>query len=186
VSVLGAGFFNYITDLINLAGDGTAASPNQYQNVTNPVQTAGGEIEVRRDWRDGWMLAAQYSYQHSQYVNNDGSLRQVPNSPQHLGSIKGAVPILGRLLMLMSRFTVEDGMYDRNDKASDPPQMETNPFFVWDIVLSGELEKNQVRYNLGLYNATNQQYSLPVSPEFTQDLILQNGRTLLAQVSASF
>jgi outer membrane receptor protein involved in Fe transport len=186
VSLTGAGFYNYITDLINLAGDGTAASPNQYQNVTNPVQTAGAELEVRRDWRDGWMVAAQYSYQHSEYANNDGSLRRVPNSPQHLGSIKGAAPLLGRVLMFMSRFTVEGGVYDRNDKAADPPQIQTNPFFVWDIVLSGELEKYKVRYNLGLYNATNQQYSLPVSPEFTQDLILQNGRTLLAQVSTSF
>jgi outer membrane receptor protein involved in Fe transport len=132
------------------------------------------------------MVAAQYSYQHSQYANNDGSLRQVPNSPQHLGSIKGAAPLLGRVLMLMSRFSVEGGAYDRNDKATDPPQIQTNPFFVWDIVLSGELEKYKVRYNLGLYNATNQQYSLPVSPEFAQDLILQSGRTLLAQVSVSF
>jgi outer membrane receptor protein involved in Fe transport len=186
VSLLGAGFYNYITDLINLAGDGTATSPNQYQNVSNPVETAGGEVELRRDWRDGWMVAAQYSYQRSHYANNDGSLREVPNSPQHLGSIKGAVPLLGRVLMLMSRFTVEGGVYDRNDKVTDPPQIQTNPFFVWDVVLSGELEKYKVRYNFGLYNATNQQYSLPVSPEFTQDLILQSGRTLLAQVSASF
>jgi outer membrane receptor protein involved in Fe transport len=187
VSLIGAGFYNYITDLINLAGGGTMASPNQYQNVTNPVETAGGELEVRRDWREGWMVAAQYSFQHSQYANDkDGSLREVPNSPQHLGSIKGAVPLLGRVLMMMSRLTLEGGAYDRHDKASDPPQIQTNPFFVWDVVLSGELEKYKVRYNLGLYNATNQQYSLPVSPEFTQDLILQSGRTLLAQASASF
>jgi len=48
------------------------------------------------------------------------------------------------------------------------------------------VEKYGIRYNLGLYNATNQQYALPVSPEYTQDLILQNGRTVLAQLSSSF
>ncbi|HTQ48175.1 MAG TPA: TonB-dependent receptor [Polyangiaceae bacterium] len=186
VSVIGAGFYNYITDLINLAGDGTATSPNQYQNVTNPVESAGAEIELRREWRDGWMASAQYSYQRSRYLDNDGSLRDVPNSPQHLASVKAAAPLLGRVLMLMSRLSVEGGVYDRNDKATDPPQIQTNPFFVWDVVLSGEIEKYNVRYNLGVYNATNSQYSLPVSPEFTQDLILQSGRTLLAQGSVSF
>ncbi|HEX8796683.1 MAG TPA: TonB-dependent receptor [Polyangiaceae bacterium] len=186
VSIIGAGFYNYITDLINLAGDGTATSPNQYQNVTNPVELAGGEVEVRREWREGWMAAAQYSYQRARYLQNDGSLREVPNSPQHLASVKAAAPVLGRVLMLMSRLSIEGGVYDRNDKATDPPQVQTNPYFVWDVVLSGEVEKYNVRYNLGLYNATNAQYSLPVSPEFTQDLVLQSGRTLLAQVSASF
>jgi outer membrane receptor protein involved in Fe transport len=186
VSVIGAGFYNYITDLINLAGDGTTTSPNQYQNVTNPVESAGAEIEVRREWRDGWMAAAQYSYQRSRYLNNDGSLREVPNSPQHLASVKAAAPLLGRVLMLMSRLSIEGGVYDRNDKATDPPQIQTNPFFVWDVVLSGEVDKYNVRYNLGIYNATNSQYSLPVSPEFTQNLILQSGRTLLAQLSVSF
>lgn len=186
VSVIGAGFYNYITDLINLAGDGTAASPNQYQNVTNPVELAGAEIEVRREWRDGWMAAAQYSYQRARYLENDGSLREVPNSPQHLASVKAAAPLLGRVLMLMSRLSIEGGVYDRNDQVGDPPQIQTNPFFVWDVVLSGEVEKYNVRYNLGLYNATDSHYSLPVSPEFTQDLMLQNGRTLLAQASTSF
>ena len=88
--------------------------------------------------------------------------------------------------MLMSRLSIEGGVYDRNDKATDPPQIQTNPFFVWDVVLSGKIEKYNVRYNLGVYNATNAQYSLPVSPEFTQDLIVQSGRTLLAQGSVSF
>ena len=41
-----------------LGGDGTTASPNQYVNSTNPVQTFGAEAEVRRDWRNGVTFSA--------------------------------------------------------------------------------------------------------------------------------
>jgi outer membrane receptor for ferrienterochelin and colicin len=181
-----AGYTNYITDLIALQGGGTTASPNQYMNISTPVQTYGAEVEFRREWREGWMVAAQYSYQHTQYLNNDGSLREVPNSPNHLASVKGAVPILGRVLMAMTRLSFEGPRYDKYDQSTDPPQQQTDPLFLWDLVLSGEVERYGVRYNLGLYNATDQRYYLPVSREFVQTNIEQNGRTLLAQASVSF
>jgi len=41
-------------------------------------------------------------------------------------------------------------------------------------------------YALGLYNVFDWRYSLPVSPEFRQDMIVQNGRTLLASASVTF
>ena len=187
ISAVLAGYTNYITDILNLGGDGTFASPNQYVNITNPIQTYGGEVELRRDWRDGWMFAATYSYQETQYLDNQAThLRNVPNSPHHLASLKGGVPLLGRVLVLSTRVSFEGPVYDKYDQPGDPPQTQTNPFFLWDVVLSGEAERYGVRYNLGLYNATNQQYSLPVSREFTQDLIIQNGRTVLAQVSFSY
>jgi hypothetical protein len=100
--------------------------------------------------------------------------------------VKGAIPILGRTLRAMSRLSIEGPRYDRNDQASDPPQLQTNPVAIWDIVLSGEVERYGVRYNLGLYNAMDYKYSLPASHEFLQDLVVQNGRTLLANLSVTF
>ncbi len=182
-----AGYTNYITDLIVLGGDGTFSNPNQYVNSTLPVLSVGGELEVRREWRDGWMIAANYAYQQTRYVGTSvAGYRHVPNSPDHLGSVKGAIPIIGRTLRIMSRLSLEGPRYDRNDQAGDPPQLETNPVAIWDIVLSGEIERYGVRYNLGLYNAMDYKYSLPVSSEFTQDFMIQNGRTLLANVAVSF
>jgi len=179
-----AGYTNYITDIINLSGGGTSANPNQYVNVTNPIQTYGGEVELRRDWRDGWMAAVSYSYQDTEYLDNTTTrLRNVPDSPHHLGALKGAAPILDRVLVLATRLTFEGPVWDKYDQPTDPVQTQTNPFFIWDVVLSGEAERYGVRYNLGLYNATDQRVSLPVSREFTQDLIQQPGRTVLAQVS---
>ena len=116
-------FTNYVTDLVVLRdvpnpvpGNGKPDTVNQYGNSSQPIQTTGGEVEARREWRQGWMVAASYSYQHSRYLNNDGSLRHVPNSPEHLGSVKGAVPIIGRALMAMTRVSFEGPRYDSHDR----------------------------------------------------------------------
>lgn len=179
-----AGYTNYITDIVSLVGGGTNASPNQYVNITNPIQTYGGEVELRRDWRDGWMAAASYSYQDTEYLDNETTrLRNVPNSPHHLAALKGAAPLLDRTLILATRLTFEGPVWDRYDLPTDPLQAQTNPFFIWDVVLSGEAERYGVRYNLGLYNATDQRLVVPVSREFTQAFMPQAGRTVLAQVS---
>ena len=61
---------------------------------------------LRRDWRSGWMVAAQYSFSRARYLNNTEDLRKVPNSPQHLAAIKGAVPILGRTMMAFGASSV--------------------------------------------------------------------------------
>jgi outer membrane receptor for ferrienterochelin and colicin len=186
VTGLVAGYYNHVTDLINLVGDGSTANPLLYVNSTTPVQTFGGEVEVRREWRNGWMLAANYSYQHTSYVNAAAAgLREVPNSPEHLGSFKGAAPVIGSLTA-MTRVSFQGPRFDRNDSIADPPQLKTTPSVIWDIVLSGHEDRYGIRYNLGVYNAMDYRYSVPVSPEFTQDMIVQSGRTFLASGQVSF
>jgi len=181
-----AGYTNYVTGLVVLAGGGTSADPNYYTNSSSPVLTAGGEVEIKREWRQGWMASASYSYQRSRYLHDGGQLREVPNAPEHLGSIRAAAPILGRTLMAMTRLSVEGPRWDRNDEASDPPQRRTDPAAVWDVVLSGEAERLHVRYALGLYNATDYRYVVPVSREFRGTTALQAGRTVLLTAQVSF
>jgi outer membrane receptor for ferrienterochelin and colicin len=182
-----AGYTNYVQDLIVLGGDGTPTSPNQYVNSTNPIQTFGAEAEVRREWRNGLMLAANYAYQHSRYLNNaSGTLRNVPNSPEHLASVKAAAPIIGSQLMAMTRLTFQGPRYDKYDQATDPPQNQTPAAVIWDFVLSGEAVRYGIRYALGLYNAMDYRYTVPVSREFTQTSIVQNGRTVLLSTQVSF
>ena len=57
---------------------------------------------------------------------------------------------------------------------------------IWDLVLSGEAEKFNVRYAFGVYNLADAHYSAPVSREFTQSAILQQGRSFLASTTLSF
>ncbi len=193
VSATAATYANYVTNLIVLGGGGTAESPNQYMNSASPIETEGVEAELRRDWRDGLMFAASYAYQTSRYLN-DGAppggvapLRGVTNSPHHLASIKAAAPIIGSLLTAMTRLSYVGPRLDKYDQASDPvPQGTTPAALVWDFVLSGQVERYGLRYSLGLYNAADYRYSVPVSREFVQDSIVQSGRTLLLSSSVSF
>ncbi len=183
-SVLGivAAYSNFVEDLVVL--NEVAPGIVQYQNSPANVLILGAEGEVRREWRQGWMLGATYSYQKAEYTG--GGLRDVPNSLEHLASAKGAMPIVGRALMGMTRLTIEGPRPDRNETGADPPQARTDAGVVWDFVLSGEIERMGARYNLGVYNALDWRYSIVPSGEFRQRQIIQNGRTLLASVTLSF
>jgi len=178
-----AAYGNYVDDLIVGRGSGTTTDHTFLENSSSPVLVLGGEAEVRRDWRSGWMVAAQYSFSRARYLNNTEDLRKVPNSPQHLAAIKGAVPILGRTMMAMSRVTLEGGRYDRLETPGDPAQGHTDAGLIWDLVLSGELMNTKVRYNLGAYNIADWHYSVPVSSEFRMLTMPQAGRTLLANLN---
>src|SRR5207247_11198858 len=107
--------------------------------------------------------------------------------PEHLASRRGAVPILSRALLVSTRVSIEGPRFDRHDEADDPVQQSTTePAAVWDFVLSGEEPRWGLRWAFGLYNAFDWRYSVPISNEFTQNTMIQNGRTLLATANVTF
>jgi outer membrane receptor protein involved in Fe transport len=194
-------YANVITDLIALRDlpplPGAVEAPYRYENTRVPVGTLGGEAEVRREWKGGWMLGASYSFQRSRYLASESltslfsgktaeGLREVPNSPNHGGSVRGAAPILGRALLLTSRLTAEAPRWDRNDVDGSPPQGRTQPALLWDVVLSGSEARWGLSYALGLYNAFDTRWTVPLSTEFRQTKIVQNGRTVLASAGLTF
>jgi outer membrane receptor protein involved in Fe transport len=180
-----AAYTNLVDNLVIL--DEVEPGIVQYQNSKSNVLVLGGEGEVRREWRQGWMLAATYSYQKAQYTGSGSAgLRDVPNSLEHLASFRGAAPIIGRTIMGMTRLSIEGPRPDRNENATDAPQETTTAGVIWDLVLSGEIERMNIKYNLGVYNAMDWQYSVIPSGEFRQRQIIQNGRTFLANVAVSF
>lgn len=195
-----ATYANYVTDLIVLGGGGTVQNPNQYANSSTPIESLGVELEVRREWQNGWMVGATYAYQHTRYCagsllgcpGDTAGLREVPNSPDHLGSVKAAAPLFGALLVAMSRLSVQGPRFDKYDQSptsqlsGDPPQGRTTAAAIWDVVLSGEAARYRLRYALGLYNAMDTRYAVPVSREFAQTTMVQNGRTLLLSTQVSF
>ena len=217
-----AAYVNAVSGLIELndvtGTDGVVR--NQYRNSVFPVLVTGGEAEVRREWRQGWMLAASVTVQYAQYLNKEEVLtgvtgtactdiggkvegancratavRDVPNSPLVLGSIRGAVPIIGRTLMVMSRLSFEggrpDGQYKNYDNSVNPPsalpsQGSTVPGVIWDVVFSGEIERMGIRYAVGAYNVLGWKYDTVPSGEFIQRTIAQPGRSFLASVAVTF
>jgi outer membrane receptor protein involved in Fe transport len=193
---LGA-FATRTTELIVTRGDGTAASPLSYTNSQSPLATAGLEATLRREWRQGWMLEAQYTLQAARFLpdeslsswfgfERDDDFRDVANVPSQLAALKGAVPILGRALTLGSRLTLQAPRADRFERADDEPQGRTAGFALWDVVVTGYEPRTGVRWNAGVYNAFDSVYALPVSPELPQRVIPQRGRTLLVSLDLEF
>jgi outer membrane receptor protein involved in Fe transport len=200
-----AAYENLITDLIAQRNVGspdpvTGIQSYAYENVNAPVATLGMEAELRREWKEGWMVAVSYSFQRSRYVastspgdvlaqNHNPNLREVPNAPEHLASIRGAVPILSRALQASTRLSIEGPRWDRNDDPSttSAPQGRTEPSAIWDIVLSGTETRWKLSYAFGVYNAFDWRYSVPVSKELQPlTTITQSGRTFLATAGLQF
>lgn len=143
------------------------------------------------------MVAAQYSYQKTRYLRSSSlgdlfslsraeGLREVPNAPSHLASIKGGVPLLARALMLVSRLTFEGPRFDRNDRDGEAEQRQTAPAMLWDFVFSGAEPRWGLAWSVGVYNAFDAQWRVPVSAEYRQTTLPQLGRSLLANASIVF
>ena len=104
----------------------------------------------------------------------------------HLASLKGAVPIISRQLVAGTRISLEGPSYDRYENQGEPAQDKTPAAVLWDIVLSGEETRSGLKYSFGVYNAFDWQYELPLSGEFQQRTIAQDGRTFLASAEIGF
>ena len=153
------------------------------------MQTFGAEAEVRRDWRNGVTFSASYSFQHSAYQNNDNhALREVPNSPQHLASVKAAAPILGSALGAMTRVSIQ-GPPLRQVRLGERPAAGDD---AGRRALGHRALGRAASLRHPLLARALQRDGLPVhavpveAREFTQTSIVQNGRTVMATTQVSF
>ena len=199
VSGLITGYTNYVTNLIELGRTSyQGMDVNQYQNSTAPILVVGAETELRHEWQQGWMLSASASVQKASY-QKDSNRRHVPNSPLVLGAAKAMMPLIGRTLRLASRVSVEGPRYDNAILNADltcdpnaamavscPAQGTTTSGVVWDLVLTGAIERFDANYAIGVYNLMDWQYDTVPSTEYTQRTIRQRPRSALASLSLKF
>ena len=174
-SVLASGFFSRVTNLIEQVGGGTPDDPFKLVNGSRVLWTAGAEAEVRREFRGGWLVAAQYSFQRSRLGGfEDGT--ELPNSPEHMAGLKVVAPVAGRALRVATRAAFETGRLDRTGE-------RTNRSLVWDVALSGEVRQAHLKYVLGARNLLDWKYEHPVGEEVLDTRIVQPGRQFFAEVS---
>ncbi len=187
----------YYQNLIRQVGTGDGKF--QYVNTDTPVGAVGVEGELRREWKEGWMYAFSYALQRSQYLasgsfsdvigfRRNPRMREVSNSPTHVGSFRGAIPILSRALTAMARVSVVSARFDRNDTNGEgaPAQTKAAPAVIVDLVFSGIEPRWGIRYAVGVYNLIGWREYNPVSPEFRQLMVQQAGRTFLATANITF
>ncbi|MBK9259921.1 MAG: TonB-dependent receptor plug domain-containing protein [Polyangiaceae bacterium] len=151
----------------------------RYANQDKRILVLGADAELRREWRKGWMLAATYGYQRARYLETPAGDVQVPNVPEHLGSLKFVVPILPTIALAGMRATVEAPRLLSNGDS-------TPTGVVADLTMSGEMKSFGLRYVVGLYNLTDRRYAVPVTGTFPSRTMPQNGRTFLVDLTGTF
>jgi outer membrane receptor protein involved in Fe transport len=177
-TVLGAIHANYLEDIIETRGEGTEESPLIYTNAEDPVLAAGAELEVRREWRQGWMFGASYGYQRARYRERTGAEARLINAPEHLGSLRGAAPIVPGIAVLAGRLSIEGPR-----RISLDDDQETEPAVVTDAIVSGEVTRYDLRYSAGVYNLFDWRYDVPITEGAPSSTLIQQGRTFLFQLT---
>jgi outer membrane receptor protein involved in Fe transport len=178
-----------------VTGDHTPSDsgPQQYVNTPESVLLAGADFELRREWRQGWMFSAYYGYQHGQYQplpESSDALKKDPrviNAPEHLGSLRGVVPVVPELASLGARVTLEaPRRIDLGDAGLPAQERFTRTAVTADVTLSGNIRRFGVGYVLGVYNLTDQRYDYLVSQSYLGKLSRNNGRTVLFNVNVTY
>ena len=172
-TLLGAGHASYVEHIIGLVPDPAGqTSVQRFANSPSPVLLAGGDVEIRRDFRRGWMLAASYCYQRAQYLDTAMADTTLVNAPMHLAAFRGIVPLIRELVSLALRLTLEAPRRIDTDSSAT-----TKAALIADAAVSGAIREYGLRYVVGVYNIANLQYQVPVSSTFAESTMPQNGRT---------
>ena len=189
-----SGWGNTVHGLIDTQSTQLPNSPSQFVNTPLPVVIVGSDVSIRRDWRQGWMLEANYGLERaaflkSQSVSDLVSLDQA-NQRQHVSNVptqnialRAFAPILERRLLVGTRWTFVDRRWARYDPESGEAQRMTDAAILWDVVLSGQEERTGIGYYAGVYNLFDWHYALPVGFEFKQYSMPQLGRSVVVGLS---
>ncbi len=180
-----AGHASYVEHLITTINVPSPLNPSMTDitdaNSAFPALAIGADVELRREWRQGWMISAYYSYEHAAYYDSNLLNPELVNAPQHLAAFKGVVPVLPDLISLALRVTLEA---PRRISASSDATTPTS--VIGDLTASGNLKKFGVGYVLGVYNVMDTKYVYPVSASSLSSVFQQNGRTFLGDITFAY
>jgi outer membrane receptor for ferrienterochelin and colicin len=178
---LAAAHASVVEHLIGAVPDRTGSAAVRFENAADPVLVVGGDVEIRRDFRRGLMLAATYGYQRASLLGTAQKDPLLVNAPQHLASVRGIVPLIRDLVSLALRLTLEaprriDAEHDESTRAA----------LIADLAASGTLRDYGLHYTIGVYNIADYKNQVPVGASYASRTMTQNGRTFLLDLTATF
>jgi outer membrane receptor for ferrienterochelin and colicins len=175
--VIASLFGSQIRDLINLGvnEDGLL----EYENSSDEILAIGGEVELRLTARSGAFagLAASYARLETDAMAQPPDLSPIEevNSASVAGAVRGFWPVLAERLGLAAE-VVYNSPRPRRDGTDAAPAVLTR------VYASGRLRGTGLLYRLGVTNVLDWDWSAPVGPEYRQQSIRQEPRTVHAQV----
>lgn len=186
-SVLLSGYVQYGDDFIDSLRVPADMDPEDlglvhFANVSADQLGAGGDVEVRRELRNGWTFTAQAGGLYSAYLDAptaEGATnsRRIPNAPYLYGSTRAIFPILDRLLRGAVRVSVEAPR-----RLGLTTNEETDWAVITDVVASGGIDDIGLTYAIGVYNLFDWRVALPVTP-YAAPVMPQRGRSFMLSLS---
>jgi outer membrane receptor for ferrienterochelin and colicins len=157
---------------------GDPDAPVFYDNGASTLHTYGADLELKRDFRAGYMFAASYGALRARYssASAGGGSTRVPNTPSHYASARAVAPLSSWLKVAM-RVALEAPR-----RLSTETRAQTDTSVIADVVLSGQAPRARIDYALGLYNLFDAQSALPTDPTFVTSTMPQPGRSLLVSL----
>lgn len=148
-----------------------------YINDPNQTRILGFDAELRRTFQDGWMLSGFYSLLDPRTAGGE----LITNAPQHNAGLKVIIPISAPGARLAFRSSLEaprriDTLHDYGTRFA----------VISDLVLSGSVPERGISYAAGIYNLLDTSYSLPVLDNYPFRTMPQQGRSIMATLSARF
>jgi outer membrane receptor for ferrienterochelin and colicins len=170
----GSVFQNRIDNLISLQ---TVLSDNQleYEN-SGKVNATGVEVEFDGRFAGGLQTIASYSYTDAE----DALTHQIlNNSPQHLGKLNLALPVLRQKLV-----AALDAQYtsSRQSLAGN----SVSGFSVFNVTLLGHTLGKHLDLSASVYNILDKKYFDPGRPEDPENEIQQDGRIFRIKLTGRF
>jgi outer membrane receptor protein involved in Fe transport len=170
---LSGSVFRYGVDrLIDLEvdpADGLAHYVNR-----DAAHASGLEGEIEAKWPVGVQARASYTYAR---VRDDAGL-PLSNAPAHVGQALFSAPLGGGAFVGVDARAISSRLSRDGGRVS--------PYVVGDVTVSGPLWGSKLRYAVALDNVGNHTYADPVSPDFVQPAIVQNGRTAHLRLQWSY
>jgi outer membrane receptor for ferrienterochelin and colicins len=165
---------DHLITLISLGTDAAEFNSLAFANV-GQVRAKGLEFEAETRFRGGVLGRVSYALQHTDNVLTGDTLT---NSPRQMAKVRLSVPGPAR----GSFVSVETQYLSRRATLSGS---SVAPAAVINLTVNHPLARSLVVYG-SVYNLFDQHYADPVSAEFQQDAIEQNGRTLRVGLKWTF
>ena len=166
-------YYYRIHDLISQAA--TAAGDPYFDNLES-ANALGLELEAEAKFESGLLARLSYTFQRTEDGRTD---RALTSSPQHLGKLGLIVPLFqGKL------FTSLDMQF--NGESATLSGGNAQQFVTSNLTLFSPKVLKHLALSFGVYNLFDQRVGYPGAEDHAQDVIQQDGRTVLGSATYSF
>jgi len=173
VSVLG--YYYKIKDLINYGVDPANPANTQFQNLEE-VTAKGSQAELEGKWQNGVEARISYTIQRTR---DQLTGEPLTNSPSQMGKLVLNLPVVKEKIFL----GVEEQYVDRRKTDAGG---YASAFAVTNITLSAQHLVPRLDASVSVYNLFGKEYGDPVTLDFVQPTIRQDGRSYRFKVTYAF